>query len=64
MSLKVTAESTTVNRVPTGLNTETKTGPLFFIAQLLKLIHAPLTIPAYYKPQTCEKIIDNLTYIR
>lgn len=56
----MTAERTTVNKVPTGLKTETKTGPLFFIAQLLKLTHAPLTIPAYYKPHKINRLIKYL----
>ena len=36
-----------VQTVLTGLNVDTMTGPLFFMAQLLELIHDPLTAPAY-----------------
>ena len=36
-----------VQTVLTGLNVDTKTGPLFLMAQLLELIHDPLTAPAY-----------------
>ncbi len=45
VSPKVTTERMTEQTVLMGLNVETKTGPLFFIAHPLKLIDAPLTAP-------------------
>lgn len=44
-SPKVITERITEQTVPMGLNIDTKTGPLFFIAHPLKLTQAPLTIP-------------------
>lgn len=45
VSPKVIKERRTVITVPMGLNIETRTGPLFFIAHPLKLRHAPPTAP-------------------
>lgn len=45
VSPRVKRERRTEQRVPMGLNMETKTGPLFFMAHPLKLTHAPLTVP-------------------
>lgn len=39
-------ERMTEMTVPMGLNMDINTGPLFFIAHPLKLIHAPLMLPA------------------
>ena len=50
-SANVIPDRTTEKTVPMGLNMETKTGPLFFIAHPLKLTHAPLTAPL------CEDLI-------
>lgn len=47
VSPKVATERMTEQTVLTGLNVETKTGPLFFIAHPLKLTHTPLTKPPY-----------------
>lgn len=44
-SPKVIAERMTEMTVAMGLNMETKTGPLFFIAHALKLRQTPLIIP-------------------
>lgn len=45
VSPKVATERMTEQTVLMGLNVDTKTGPLFFIAHPLKLTHAPLTAP-------------------
>ena len=45
VSPKVIKERMTVITVAMGLNIETRTGPLFFIAHPLKLKHVPLTAP-------------------
>ena len=47
VSPKVAIEKMIAQTVLMGLNVDTKTGPLFFMAQLLKLKHDPLTAPAY-----------------
>lgn len=46
LSPKVTMLRTTEMTVPMGLNMDTRTGPLFFIAHPLKLTQAPPTPPA------------------
>lgn len=46
VSPRVITEKMTEHTVAMGLNTETKTGPLFSSAQPLKLMHIPLTAPA------------------
>lgn len=45
-SPKVITERMTVITVPIGLNIDTRTGPLFFIAHPLKLTQTPLIVPA------------------
>lgn len=47
VSPRVIKERTAEITVLMGLNMATRTGPLFFIAQLLKLTHVPLIAPAY-----------------
>lgn len=47
VSPKVTTEKMTEQTVLMGLNVDTKTGPLFFIAHVLKLTHPPFTIPPW-----------------
>ena len=47
VSPKVAIEKMIAQTVLMGLNVDTKTGPLFLMAQLLELIHDPLTAPAY-----------------
>ena len=54
VSPKVKMERTTEMTVPTGLNMETKTGPLFFIAHPLTLRPAPLIAPACAHSQDHE----------
>lgn len=44
-SPRVITERITEQTVPMGLNMDTRTGPLFFIAHPLKLTHSPLTLP-------------------
>ena len=45
VSPKVATERMTEQTVLMGPKVDTNTGPLFFIAHPLKLIHAPLTAP-------------------
>lgn len=46
-SPKVRTENKPEMTVPRGLNIDTITGPLFFIAHALKLMHIPLILPAF-----------------
>lgn len=48
-SPSVKTERTTEKTVPMGLNMDTRTGPLFFIAHPLKLTHNPLTVPPCFQ---------------
>lgn len=59
VSPKVMKDRKTEQTVPMGLNMDTSTGPLFFIAHALKLTHAPPMMPPY-ETVNLTKLENNL----